>query len=567
MVRLPGGRVVDGKPSPGYVTLRSGKHIACPRCEGRGWVGSGTRGKPCEICFTDRPGELVNLDLDSWDEGDLEASESAPSVNGSRSSAVSQEARRKSSVMQSGKTKRCSLCGKLGHNKATCPLNPNPKVDVAPPSPPPELAEKQGGPTMSEGRKRFKGVSWNKRSAKWRAQIWNPYSSTVEQKGYYEDEIDAARAHDVALIELRGPDAVTNFPLSDYAFDFESWKKRHPELRQAATRSVTPDGLRDVETEVPKRMAVPTAFPLPRDLATAQALAVAAIHAAHAAGVRRQAVEFLVPGGSEGWPGGVRQQYSVAQGLFEGTIRDVKRLPGLQGKMTARWIDELEGTGMWKNEAMSAVVFPSAETLPTLRQLDEENQKLLLILNPQWQTAGQLVSDFGFGRSAREAEAFLSSFEDVYAMRQLRIDGDVVIVFKCYPGRWQVHYQWKDGQGDLLVARQSDRPTYADLLDILRGVPGSKVASSPTWMQRFRPFFPGLPSGGSSDSAPASGVHNQGEQLFDREPRSGDRLQSDDSTQVIGGQEVTLGGPEASEVDEDMFSSPSDKHLNSKGSR
>lgn len=50
---------------------------------------------------------------------------------------------------------------------------------------------------------------------------------------------------------------------------------------------------------------------------------------------------------------------------------------------------------MWKNEAMSAVVFPSAETLPTLRQLDEENQKLLLILNPQWQTAGQLVSDFG----------------------------------------------------------------------------------------------------------------------------------------------------------------------------
>lgn len=52
----------------------------------------------------------------------------------------------------------------------------------------------------------------------------------VEQKGYYEDEIDAARAHDVALIELRGPDAVTNFPLSDYAFDFESWKKRHPEV-------------------------------------------------------------------------------------------------------------------------------------------------------------------------------------------------------------------------------------------------------------------------------------------------------------------------------------------------
>ena len=29
--------------------------------------------------------------------------------------------------------------------------------------------------------KRFKGVSWNKRSGKWRAQIWNPFLSTVGQ--------------------------------------------------------------------------------------------------------------------------------------------------------------------------------------------------------------------------------------------------------------------------------------------------------------------------------------------------------------------------------------------------
>lgn len=46
-------------------------------------------------------------------------------------------------------------------------------------------------------------------------------------------------------------------------------------------------------------------------------------------------MEFLVPGGEEGWPGGVRQQYSVAQGLIEGTIRDVKRLPSLQASLAA----------------------------------------------------------------------------------------------------------------------------------------------------------------------------------------------------------------------------------------
>ena len=42
MSRLPGGKVVNGRPSPGFVLLRSGKRIACPRCEGSGWVGGGT---------------------------------------------------------------------------------------------------------------------------------------------------------------------------------------------------------------------------------------------------------------------------------------------------------------------------------------------------------------------------------------------------------------------------------------------------------------------------------------------------------------------------------------------
>ena len=63
--------------------------------------------------------------------------------------------------------------------------------------------------------------------------------------------------------------------------------------------------------------------------------------------------------------------------------------------MEAKWLDELDRIGMWHNGAMAAVVFPTAETLPMLRQLDSGQQRLLLILNPQWQTAGQLVSDFG----------------------------------------------------------------------------------------------------------------------------------------------------------------------------
>ena len=41
-------------------------------------------------------------------------------------------------------------------------------------------------------------------------------------------------------------------------------------------------------------------------------------------------MEFYLPGGGEGWPGGVRQQYAAARTLLAGTIRDVKSLPALQ---------------------------------------------------------------------------------------------------------------------------------------------------------------------------------------------------------------------------------------------
>lgn len=33
-----------------------------------------------------------------------------------------------------------------------------------------------------------------------------------------------------------------------------------------------------------------------------------------------------------------------------------------------------------------------------------------------------------------------------------------------------MHFQWQNGKGDLLVARQDKRPTYAQLVDILRKV-------------------------------------------------------------------------------------------------
>jgi len=58
---------------------------------------------------------------------------------------------------------------------------------------------------------RFKGVSWHKQYAKWRAQIKNDQSETV-YLGSSDSEEEAARMYDSAAIERYGEFAKLNFP-------------------------------------------------------------------------------------------------------------------------------------------------------------------------------------------------------------------------------------------------------------------------------------------------------------------------------------------------------------------
>lgn len=45
-------------------------------------------------------------------------------------------------------------------------------------------------------------------------QVWK--GNDVRHLGYFEDEVEAARAYDRAVLDLRGADTPTNFPASDY---------------------------------------------------------------------------------------------------------------------------------------------------------------------------------------------------------------------------------------------------------------------------------------------------------------------------------------------------------------
>ena len=75
----------------------------------------------------------------------------------------------------------------------------------------------------------------------------------------------------------------------------------------------------------------------------------------------------------------------------------VSYLHVMQGRMGAEWMDETDCVGSWQNERLAAVMFPTADTLTQVRQLARVKgpHRLMLLINPQWQTGGQIVSDFG----------------------------------------------------------------------------------------------------------------------------------------------------------------------------
>lgn len=70
---------------------------------------------------------------------------------------------------------------------------------------------------------------------------------------------------------------------------------------------------------------------------------------------------------------------------------------GLQGRLAAEWLNETDCVGAWQSEQLAAVLFPTADSLGELRniQLDGLDRRLMLVINPQWSTSGQIVSDFG----------------------------------------------------------------------------------------------------------------------------------------------------------------------------
>ncbi|KAK9822774.1 hypothetical protein WJX74_007606 [Apatococcus lobatus] len=253
----------------------------------------------------------------------------------------------------------------------------------------------------------------------------------------------------------------------------------------------------------------PWVFPLPLDATEVAAQVSFAVEHAYRQGIKNQLVDFPLPAGeaqygmmgdSQGFAGGVSESFRAARPTVERFLMALKQKDGLQGRLAAEWLNETDCVGAWQSEQLAAVLFPTADSLGELRniQLDGLDQRLMMVINPQWSTSGQIVSDFGFGQARQDAEKLVRSFQDIYSLRRMSVNGDEVRLLHCYPGPWQVMLVRRNGS--IVVAGVDDAPpAYARMVDLLRGVKGSKT--SQTWVNRV---FPSKRFGTGRDLIPPS---------------------------------------------------------------
>jgi hypothetical protein len=197
-----------------------------------------------------------------------------------------------------------------------------------------------------------------------------------------------------------------------------------------------------------------------------------AVKAAYVAGVKRQRIEIILPliGATDidDWPGGIRQQFKAAQPMVEDLLVQLKSLPELQGKLSARIVDDADAVGAWQGENLSLVLFPTAETIGELKKIAGTTNELTVIANPQWNTEGNVISDFGILPWQRQpAMELANSFQDTYVVKQLRINGDNTRWLYYYGYGWQVSVV--RGPKELTTILTSDtKPTYKEVEDKLR---------------------------------------------------------------------------------------------------
>lgn len=481
----------------------------CRECGGRRMIKSSAGYLPCPVCvpWSQRPDytprkliENKDLNLTDIEDDDMNEKQRKPTVmTEERRLAIKQAMQNRGpldqdhkrkisnairakyasdpSLRQVGKRKRCSVCGQEGHNKKTCPQLTGSSVTA-------EKTQKKKATGKSKRRPSTCSICGGKGHRKTTCPQLNKKKEVGPTETSAPEPVEAIFENESILDPLSEQPRSNAFPYPNAANSsdvksmkirdrFANWPMRS--LRGGSEVAVSKDGT--------------IIFPLPVQQDQCVAQAAAAVQRAWEDGIRRQNLEILLPQQNSaidgGWPGGIKQQFRVALPIVESLLLILKDVDGLQGRITAEFLDETDCVGAWQSEKLAAVLFPTADTIPSLQRIDDalSGERLNLIINPQWQLNGQVVSDFGFGKQRAMSERFINSLEYVYYLQRIRIMGDEVRVLRCYPGKWQVYWMGSSAKDSKLLAVEQHKPSYERLVEILKSDKDTRANKS--WIDRF----------------------------------------------------------------------------------
>ncbi|KAK9856780.1 hypothetical protein WJX84_008413, partial [Apatococcus fuscideae] len=328
--------------------------------------------------------------------------------------------KKKLSLALKGRSKACSYCGEVGHQRHHCAkyLNTLPAEER-----PRSTARRcglcepaaAGTAAIAEAAEDSTATSASESSADEDAEQQERIS---RQGRTIKVSADAKRKYaerTCGFCGEKGHDA-RNCPQSRSDLDYKVVKGRVKPFKKPISKlEAQKEKPIDALPPKPSDPGQPWVFPLPLDATEVAAQVSFAVEHAYRQGIKNQLVDFPLPAGeaqygmmgdSQGFAGGVSESFRAARPTVERFLMALKQKDGLQGRLAAEWLNETDCVGAWQSEQLAAVLFPTADSLGELRniQLDGLDQRLMMVINPQWSTSGQIVSDFGFGQARQDAE-------------------------------------------------------------------------------------------------------------------------------------------------------------------
>jgi Domain of unknown function (DUF1995) len=208
----------------------------------------------------------------------------------------------------------------------------------------------------------------------------------------------------------------------------------------------------------------------------------------------RQQIDFLLPINEkerrftatepDDYPCSLQREFEVACSLTTAMLQRVLNDPTVE--IIAKRLDDggVEGEPCAvlypkDSKSIAAVVYPTADRLNQIKELAKTTTRPLLIVNKQWNEAGQVISDFGIGPWKAAAYEFLNTFKPTYVLKEKRIgspgtingatgmrftSGGVIRVLRAFPQKegYELFAMSADGSSQLLET-SLEEPSYQDL--------------------------------------------------------------------------------------------------------